>query len=219
MFSFEQGNAGAQFGLGYMHLAGFGVERNHKKAMNYFTKAAEQGSAEAQFHLGSMHARGVGVKRDFTKAFYNFNLAAHQGHAVAVYNLAMMQLAGVGLPPSCKNAVVLLKGLAERGPWNRRVEAGHRAYKSRSYEKALVNYMKAAETGLEVAQSNAAYVLENARDWWDGDDEQRQRRAIHYHRLAADQGNVRSLLRIGDAYYFGNGVDGECLFTIFHMGN
>ena len=147
------------------------------------------------------------VKRDFTKAFYNFNLAAHQGHAVAVYNLAMMQLAGVGLPPSCKNAVVLLKGLAERGPWNRRVEAGHRAYKSRSYEKALVNYMKAAETGLEVAQSNAAYVLENARDWWDGDDEQRQRRAIHYHRLAADQGNVRSLLRIGDAYYFGNGVD------------
>ena len=183
------------------------MERNHKKAMNYFTKAAEQGSAEAQFHLGSMHARGVGVKRDFTKAFYNFNLAAHQGHAVAVYNLAMMQLAGVGLPPSCKNAVVLLKGLAERGPWNRRVEAGHRAYKSRSYEKALVNYMKAAETGLEVAQSNAAYVLENARDWWEGDDEQRKRKAIHYHRLAADQGNVRSLLRIGDAYYFGNGVD------------
>ena len=79
------------------------------------------------------------VKRDFTKAFYNFNLAAHQGHAVAVYNLAMMQLAGVGLPPSCKNAVVLLKGLAERGPWNRRVEAGHHAYKSRSYEKALVS--------------------------------------------------------------------------------
>jgi len=44
-----------------MHLAGFGVECNHKKALNYFTKAAEQGSAEAQFHLGSMHARGVGV--------------------------------------------------------------------------------------------------------------------------------------------------------------
>ena len=29
---------------------------------------------------------------------------------------------------------------------------------------------------------------------------------IHYHRLAADQGNVRSLLRIGDAYYYGVGV-------------
>ena len=68
-----------------MHLAGFGVERNHKKAINYFTKAAEQGSAEAQFHLGSMHARGVGVKRDFTKAFYNFNLAAHQGELIFIY--------------------------------------------------------------------------------------------------------------------------------------
>lgn len=209
----EKGNANAQFGLGYMHLAGFGVERNEKKALNYFTKAAEQGSAEAQFHVGAMHAKGVGVRRDYTKAFYNFNLAAHQGHAVALYNLAMMQLAGVGLPASCANAVVLLKGLAERGPWNRRLESAHGAYRTRAYQKALVKYMKAAETGVEVAQSNAAYVLEGAkerwdpdwsRDWWDG--EERERRAIHYHRLAADQGNVRSLLRIGDAYYYGVGV-------------
>ena len=209
----EKGNANAQFGLGYMHLAGFGVERNEKKALNYFTKAAEQGSAEAQFHVGAMHAKGVGVRRDYTKAFYSFNLAAHQGHAVALYNLAMMQLAGVGLPASCANAVVLLKGLAERGPWNRRLESAHGAYRTRAYQKALVKYMKAAETGVEVAQSNAAYVLEGAkerwdpdwsRDWWDG--EERERRAIHYHRLAADQGNVRSLLRIGDAYYYGVGV-------------
>lgn len=210
----EKGSANAQFGLGYMHLAGYGVERDEKKALNYFTKAAEQGSAEAQFHVGAMHAKGVGVKRDYTKAFYNFNLAAHQGHAVALYNLAMMQLAGLGLPASCKNAVVLLKGLAERGPWNRRLEAAHGAYRARSYQRALVKYMKAAETGVEVAQSNAAYVLEGAKDWWedwgikgkDADDGDRERRAIHYHRLAADQGNVRSLLRIGDAYYYGNGV-------------
>ena len=210
----EKGNANAQFGLGYMHLAGFGVERNEKKALNYFTKAAEQGSAEAQFHVGAMHAKGVGVRRDYTKAFYNFNLAAHQGHAVALYNLAMMQLAGAGLPASCKNAVVLLKGLAERGPWNRRLESAHGAYRARAYQKALVKYMKAAETGVEVAQSNAAYVLEGARDWRDDgrlnrdwlDDGDRERRAVHYHRLAADQGNVGSLLRIGDAYYYGVGV-------------
>ena len=111
-----------------------------------------------------MHAKGAAC-RDYTKAFYNFNLAAHQGHAVALYNLAMMQLAGAGLPASCKNAVVLLKGLAERGPWNRRLESAHGAYRARAYQKALVKYMKAAETGVEVAQSNAAYVLEGARDW------------------------------------------------------
>uniref|UniRef100_A0A7S0IBE6 Uncharacterized protein n=1 Tax=Micromonas pusilla TaxID=38833 RepID=A0A7S0IBE6_MICPS len=209
----EKGNANAQFGLGYMHLAGFGVERNEKKALNYFTKAAEQGSAEAQFHVGAMHAKGVATRRDHTKAFYNFNLAASQGHAVALYNLAMMQLAGAGLPASCKNAVVLLKGLAERGPWNRRLESAHGAYRARAYRKALVKYMKAAETGVEVAQSNAAYVLEGARDWRDDgrardwlNDGDRERRAVHYHRRAADQGNVGSLLRIGDAYYYGVGV-------------
>jgi SEL1 protein len=31
-------------------------------------------------------------------------------------------------------------------------------------------------------------------------------RALHYHRLAAAQGNVMSLLRIGDAYYYGRGT-------------
>ena len=203
----EKGNSHAQYGLGYMHLAGFGVPRNHDKAVKYFNLAAEQGSAEAQFHLGALHARGVGVSKDYAKAFYNFNLAAHQGHATAIYNLAMMQLAGMGLPQSCRNAAGLLKGLAERGPWNRPLENARRAVKNKSYLAGLTRYMKAAETGVEVAQANAAYVLERGDAWYEGEEDDRLRRMLHYHGLAADQGNVKSLLQIGDAYYYGKGVD------------
>lgn len=200
----EKGHAHAQYGLGYMYLAGYGVTQNYKKALHYFNLAAEHGSAEAQFHLGALHIRGIALKRDYTKAFYNFNLAAHQGHVMATYNLAMMQLAGLGLPVSCKNAATLLKGVAERGPWNRRVETGHNAYQSKSYPRALVRYMKAAEMGLEVAQSNAAYMLEQGQTWYESAD--RLQRVLYYHRLAADQGNVKSLLQIGDAYYYGRGA-------------
>ena len=203
----EKGNSHAQYGLGYMHLAGFGVPQNHDEAVKYFHLAAEQGSADAQFHLGALHARGVGVAKDHAKAFYNFNLAAHQGHATAIYNLAMMQLAGMGLPQSCRNAAGLLKSLAERGPWNRPLENARRAVKHKSYRAGLMRYMKAAETGVEVAQANAAYVLERGDAWYEGEEGDRLRRMLHYHGLAADQGNVKSLLQIGDAYYYGKGVD------------
>ena len=70
-----------------------------------------------------------------------------------------------------------------------------------------MRYMKAAETGVEVAQANAAYVLERGDAWYEGEDGDRLRRMLHYHGLAADQGNVKSLLQIGDAYYYGKGVD------------
>ena len=66
--------------------------------------------------------------------------------------------------------------------------------------------MKAAEMGLEVAQSNAAYMLEQGEAWYESEQDDRLQRVLYYHRLAADQGNVKSLLQIGDAYYYGRGA-------------
>ena len=126
----KKGSAHAQYGLAYMYLAGHGVERDYPKAVSHLTQAADSGSAEAQYHLGALHLRGVAVKRDVAKAFYHLNLAAHQGHVMATYNLAVMQLAGLGLPANCRNAAVLLKGVAERGPWNRRMEAVRRTMRA-----------------------------------------------------------------------------------------
>jgi SEL1 protein len=260
----DKGNARAAYGLGYMHLGGFGVDRDLTKAFEHITNAAEAGSPEAQFHLGALYARGVfgkdapkeenaekesenayarPSKRDHAKAFYNFNLAAAQGHATATYNLAIMQLSGsLGLPQTCKAAALLLKGLAERGAWTAGVEEARGALAAGRKRAGLVKYMKVAEAGVEVAQANAAFVLDRAEPWYeestdDDDDEtsdarirrrgfeekgrfssvlgastfgssaefssDRERRALHYHKLAADQGNVLSLLKIGDAYFYG----------------
>jgi SEL1 protein len=258
----DKGNARAAYGLGYMHLGGFGVDRDLTKAFEHITNAAEAGSPEAQFHLGALYARGVfgkdapkeenaekesenayarPSKRDHAKAFYNFNLAAAQGHATATYNLAIMQLSGsLGLPQTCKAAALLLKGLAERGAWTAGVEEARGALAAGRKRAGLVKYMKVAEAGVEVAQANAAFVLDRAEPWYEestDDDEpsdarirrrgfekkgrfssvlgastfgssaefssDRERRALHYHKLAADQGNVLSLLKIGDAYFYG----------------
>ena len=257
----DKGVARAAYGLGYMHLGGFGVARDLMKAFEHISAAAEAGLPEAQFHLGALYARGVFGKehaanavdsnadanlpepsgetkalpyappkrRDHAKAFYNFNLAAAQGHATATYNLAVMQLSGsLGLPQTCKSACLLLKGLAERGAWAGGVEEARAALAAGRKRAGLVKYMKVAETGVEVAQANAAYVLDRAEPWYEAPTEardassfkknkkfeglfarttaagsDRERRALHYHKLAADQGNVLSLLKIGDAYFYG----------------
>ena len=60
----EQGDALAQFNLGWMSVKGIGVPKNYKQAAYWFRKAAEQGHAMGQYNLGQMYRRGKGVPRD-----------------------------------------------------------------------------------------------------------------------------------------------------------
>ena len=63
----EQGDARAQFALGYMYDEGNGVPQAFPEAATWFRKAAEQGNASAQYNLGLMYDEGegtVGASRD-----------------------------------------------------------------------------------------------------------------------------------------------------------
>jgi SEL1 protein len=201
------GSPHASYGLAYMYLSGFGVEKNAQEAVKELLKAAERGSMEAQFHLGALHVRGVSpLARDYTKANTYFGLAAAQGHSLASYNLAMMQLGGLGAPISCAPALDKLKLLAERSSTVVNVMENAREYfVRRLYKESLYAYAKASEMGVELAQANAAYILE--RNFGRVQDhltkEERKRFSLYFHELAADQGNVLSLLTIGDAHYAG----------------
>jgi len=71
----EQGNAKAQFYLGYMYDKGQGLLENHAKALEWITKSAVQGNGRSQNYLGLMYEKGRGVSRDITKAYMWLNLA------------------------------------------------------------------------------------------------------------------------------------------------
>ena len=80
----EQGDASAQFGLGFMYFNGWGVPQDYARAIAWYKKAAEQGDASAQFGLGLMYANGWGVPQDYAKAHMWLNLAAALGHESAM---------------------------------------------------------------------------------------------------------------------------------------
>ena len=65
----EQGDANAQWALGFMYSEGLGVPENDQTAVMWYTKAAEQGYADAQTSLGFMYASGEGVPENYVRAY------------------------------------------------------------------------------------------------------------------------------------------------------
>ncbi len=75
----EQGDAYAQYNLGFMYDNGEGVPRDYAEAARWYRKAANQGEADARFNLGVMYSEGQGVPQDYAQAHMWFSLAGAQG--------------------------------------------------------------------------------------------------------------------------------------------
>ncbi|CAL4066256.1 unnamed protein product, partial [Meganyctiphanes norvegica] len=202
----EQNNAVGQSGLGLMYLHGRGVPQDYKMALKYFTLAAEQGWVDGQLQLGNMYFSGLGVRRDYKMAIKYFNLASQSGHILAFYNLAQMQASGTGMVRSCHTSVELFKNVAERGHWGELLMDAHSAYWDGRHTQALVTYMMLAELGYEVAQSNAAFLLDRHETFDLFSQKESFARALMYWGRAASQGYAVARVKLGDYHYYGHGT-------------
>ncbi|XP_045583166.1 protein sel-1 homolog 1 isoform X2 [Procambarus clarkii] len=201
----DQNNAVGQSGLGLLYLHGRGVPQDYKLALKYFTLAAEQGWVDGQLQLGNMYFSGLGVRRDYKMAIKYFNLASQSGHVLAFYNLAQMQASGTGMVRSCHTSVELFKNVAERGRWGEMLMEAHAAYWDSRHAQALVTYMLLAELGYEVAQSNAAFILDRHETELFKQGEGFAR-ALMYWGRAASQGYAVARVKLGDYHYYGYGT-------------
>ena len=75
----EQGDAQAQYFLGYRYSIGGGVPQDSAEAVRWYRLSAEQGHVGAQYNLGVMYASGEGVPEDIVLAYMWWNVAAAQG--------------------------------------------------------------------------------------------------------------------------------------------
>jgi hypothetical protein len=82
----EQGNAVAQFFLGFIYDNGQGVRHDYAEAVKWYRRAAEQDHADAQNNLGFMYDRGRGVWQDYVQAHLWYNLAAARSNDTARRN-------------------------------------------------------------------------------------------------------------------------------------
>lgn len=167
----EAGVAAARNGLGYMYLTGVGLEHNPAKAKEHFKTAAEAGNADAMFNLGLMYLDGRGVRREFSRAQHFFSRAGQRSHLQALHKMAQMHVHGVGTTRSCQKAVKLFMSVARRGPWVKELDTSYHRLLDGQSEEAFFGYAKAAEQGYEVAQWNAAFLLDHGLVFAAGPDE------------------------------------------------
>lgn len=80
-------------------------------------------------------------------------------------------------------------------------------YKTGRINEAFMQYAFMAELGMEVAQSNAAYLLENHPLVIFNDRNEELIRAFYYWKRAAAQDYSAAQVKLGDYYYYGLGTD------------
>jgi TPR repeat protein len=126
-----------------------------------------------------------------------------------------MHATGTGMLRSCPTAVELYKNVAERGRWGELMMEAHTDYRRDRVNEALVKYLFLAELGYEVAQSNAAFILDRRETDLYALDELYKRALVYWMRAAA-QGYSAARVRLGDYYYYGWGTEQDYETAAFH---
>lgn len=218
---FERGiklrDAQSQYGMGLMLLNGWGGKENVKRASELFQFAAAADYAPAQVELGRLYL-DQGDEEDLRVANNFFELAARYGNIEAHYYLAEMLYHGVGREKACSMALGYYKNVAEKAePLVSSWADANDAYDSGDYEVAFLEYLMAAEQGYERAQNNVAYMLDMSQSQtplsrWLGGTSVLQSGLLNNPSLAlihwtrsSRQGNVDSLVKMGDYYFYGTG--------------
>ena len=211
------GDPACQYELGLMHLNGYGVRKDPVTAANYFKASAEQDWSPAQAQLGKLFLD----QGDLQTAMRYFELAVRHGHIEAFYHLAEISNNGVGRERSCGLATVYYKVVAEKAEAiHSSFEEANGAYETGDIDTALVGYMMAAEQGYEHGQANVAYILDEHKSilplsgllsW-----KRKTSSLLHnaflaliYWTRSAKQANVDSMVKMGDYYLGGYGIEAD----------
>ncbi|KAM3483672.1 hypothetical protein MY8738_002861 [Beauveria namnaoensis] len=215
----SHGDAQSQWGLGIMLLNGMGIRRNIKLATELLRTSADQDYAPAQVQMGRLFL-DQGNPEDVKTANYLFELAARYGNIEAWYYLAEMTNHAIGRERQCQIALSYYKTVAERAePLVSLWSQANLAYELGNHDLAFLQYVMAAEQGYEKAQTNVAFMLDasfgklSVVELLTGRQENKispmanANLALIEWTRSSRQSNVDSLVKMGDYYFYGIGVD------------
>ena len=93
------------YSVGTFYYLGDVVNKDYKKAVEYFEKSAELGLSDAYNYLGIAYEYGEGVKKNYAKAFFNYNKAAELKNMYGLYNVARCYEFGLAIKKNINEAI------------------------------------------------------------------------------------------------------------------
>lgn len=148
-----EGDPAAFSGLGACYFQGRGVEKDIKKALLWYEKAAEQGNVQAQRETANIYAGAPDMAlKNVERQAYWYEKAAGQGDAFSQYAIGNCYLEGVGVKKSvnCAKEWTLLS--AEQGNVYGAFQLAYIYEGEGDREKYMTWLTRAAGQGLGVAQ-------------------------------------------------------------------
>ena len=174
----SSGNAEAEFYLGSMAMDGLAVERDPKRAAEWYEASARQGYLPAAFSLGFLYLHGAdGFDADPAKAAQWLRRAAEAGYGPAELELGEMYRTGNGVAVDRAEAERWILAAARQGMPQAQFSAGalfsqdrHLPARLEAYKwfelAARAGYPSAAENrdtiGLYLSQPELAEAKKNA---------------------------------------------------------
>ena len=196
-------NADAQYKLGEIYEEGREVEKNEKKAIELYEKAANQGNPKAQYKLGKMYEEGRGVKKDAKKAAELYEKAANQEYDYAQFQIGQMYEEGRGVERNEKKAIQVYAHLI-----NKRYFVWFEVY-GKCLERLEKMPQKECEEG-DWTQliTNAFAQCELGKKYLCGRGVVKdEKKAAELYEKAANQGNIYAQYELGKMYEEGRGVE------------
>ena len=112
----HEGNAEAQWQVGFMHETGEGVTQSKEEATKWYMKSADNGFADARFCIGKCYMLGLGVEQNEELGLEWFERAAAQNETSALNQLAYAK--GKFFKPNKSKALSLISKNIEIDPEN-----------------------------------------------------------------------------------------------------
>ena len=162
--NYDLTRASDQVALGERYLNGNVVDKDEKKAVELFEKAANQNSDIGMLKLADCYKKGVGVAQDNAKAFSLYEKSANMDNSEAMIALSDMYAGGDGIEKNMSKALFWKEKLAFKGNIN--AQKFILANQSVEYEKADITadeaYKKGRDSYMEKSYEWAKFCFERA---------------------------------------------------------
>jgi len=204
LFAANHGHGPAAYYLAGDYYDGKGVERDPKKALQWYMAADKDGVKEAANEVAYQYDHAIGVEQNDAEAFKWYKKGADEGHALAQKNLAIFYEHGRGTAKDIAKAIHYYEIAAAAGVSGADNNLGQLYLNGTDVPKDFVAaakwFRQGADAGSREAQTSMGFLYERGEGVPKDLGE-----AMKWYRTAADQGFAIAQVNVGVFYEVGSG--------------
>lgn len=212
----EAGNFFWQRTVGLCYRYGYSVDKDEKKAFEYYMMAANQGYVDALDKVGVAYDDGIGVDPDFDKALDYLTRAAEAGDIYSYVNLGdLYSFTDSAHEDQAKAFDYYMKGVdggEEHAYWHIGRMYLYGVGRDIDYKQAMEWFKKAADLGSSFGFNSLGYMYDAGLGVEEDDDV-----AFDYYKKAAKLDNYRARFSVANYYDIGKGSVRRNWRTAFRM--